>query len=365
MSKGLLADLQKGLDDRKLLKLVAKQAPLTHRMFFGRRYILPNYRQSDYTPQHFENWIAFDRLCTYAAGAAPQHDEPWKICLGNMVASLSYNRPTLFLEKELGEALNRTDILENLQTGDIRWRWPAFRVYLPKGLVPIHREADTDEPRWATYFDVTEIIGSEKGISCPLPIAREIDAFVANNIKQAFGRNLHIMQRANFLFKEHGVSVGTALNRSDHPDIVQTIYAQLKPWGLISITKYIDITEDLKGGFRQDEADRHFLKRLEHLVLNVMLFMSSQPEDYEPLQVLRSASPNPNKPQGELVKAHFVGDTYARAVAASPKPHLVQPTGRHLAAHWVSGHWRRVVHGPGRIGRRLQWIQPYQTTDEH
>lgn len=57
MSVGL-TDLQKGLGDHKLLKLVARQAPLTHRMFFGRRYILPNYRQADYTPQAFENWIA-------------------------------------------------------------------------------------------------------------------------------------------------------------------------------------------------------------------------------------------------------------------------------------------------------------------
>ena len=349
-----------GAEDRKLMKLLARQAPLTHKAFFGRRYLLPNYRQADYTNQHFENWIGFDRACTFAAGAAPHGDEVWQICLGNTIAALACNRPTLFLERELGEALLRTDVLENLQTGDIKWRWPAFRVYLPSGLVTIHREGD--EVRWGTYFDVAEV-DLDARFACPLPIAREIDEFVAHNVPDALGRNRGMLSRVNFSYKEHGMTIGTALNKSDNPGIVQTIYAQVKPWGLISVTKYINIGEDLKGGYVQDEADRRFLKKLEHLVLNVMLFLSSQPEEYEPFHVVRTASLNPSKLQGELVAARFVGQVRARVVGEAPKSKPVQHTGRHLAAHWVSGHWRRIVHGPGRVGRRLQWIQPYQTTE--
>jgi hypothetical protein len=340
----------------KLLKQIAKQAPLAYKTFFGRRYLLPNYRQADYMPQPFQNEVAFDRVCTYAAGAAPSNDEPWQICLGNTVAALNYNRPTLFLERELGEALMHTDILETLQTGDLHWRWPAFRVYLPSDLVTINREAE--QPRWAVFFDIAEV--SPLGFSCPLPLAKELDQFIATSINDSF--NLRILQRAKFQFKEHGMAVSTALNKSDHPDITQTIYAQLKPWGLISVTKYINIGEDLKGGHKQDEADRRFLKKLEHLVLNVMLFLSSHPEEYEPFHVLRGASLNPRKPQDELVRAHFVGDAYARARSATHT--ASRPTGRHVAAHWVSGHWRRIAYGVGLTLRRLQWIQPYQTTDE-
>src|SRR4029077_17511038 len=95
--------------------------------FFGRTYVVPNYRQGDYASQRWEQWIGFDRVATFAADAAPRGDETWMCCLCSTVAALNYNRPTLFLERELGEALMRTDILEHLQTGDIKWRWPAFR----------------------------------------------------------------------------------------------------------------------------------------------------------------------------------------------------------------------------------------------
>lgn len=360
MNDQIADTLQREVGNHKLMNRVAKQAPLTYRMFFGRRYVLPNYRQGDYISQSWQNWIDFDRVATFAAAAGPMADEPWKICMGNTVAALNYNRPTLFLEKELGEALMRTNILENLQTGDIKWRWKAFRVYLPAGLITINRQGEEDEPRWATHFDVSEI--GQEGYSCPLPIARELDRFVSEEVTHS--QNLRMLQQHHFQYKEHGLCTSTALNRSDHPEIAQTIYAQMKPWGLIPITRYIDIGQDLKGGWEQDEADRRFLKKLEHLVINVMLFLSSQPDDIEPVHVLRTANFNPKKMQGELVEARFVGQSQARLVGTSAQPHTIQPTGRQIAAHWVSGHWRRVVHGPGRIGRRLTWIQPYQTTDE-
>jgi hypothetical protein len=356
--------LQRGIGEQKLIKMVAKQAPHAYAAFFGKTYILPNYRQGDYVSQKWEQWIAFDRVCTFAAGAAPVKDETWMCCLCSTVAALNYNRPTLFLERELGEALMRTDILEHLQTGDIKWRWPAFRVYLPKGLVTIDREGET-ERRWAVYFDVADV-SEESGYSCPRLVAREIDAFAANNITQLEGVNLGLLTSRKFVHKEHAMIVSTALNKSDNPGIVQTVYAQTKPWGLITVTDYKNVGDDLRGGYQQDEADRRLLRKLEHLTLNVLLFLSSTPEDYEPEHILRTASVNPGKPSGELVKAHFVGDLYARAhlVGEVVKSKPVQHTGRHVAAHWVSGHWKRVVYGAGGSLRRLQWIQPYQTTDD-
>src|SRR4029077_5485415 len=74
---------------------------------------------------------------------------------------------------------------------------------------------------------------------------------------------------------------------------------------------------------------------------------------------LRSASPNPGKPQS--VKAKFVGEARARIIGEMPPRGAPAPIGRHLAAHWVSGARRP---RPGRVGRRLQWIQPYLTSDE-
>jgi hypothetical protein len=348
--------------DHKILKLIAREAPLAYKAFFGRKYIVPQYRQSDYVNQDKQNEIGFDRLCTFAAGAAPLKDEPWMICLNATVSAVCYNRPTLFLERELGEALMRTEVIDNLTTGDIRWRWPAFRVYLPARLVKIDRQGEEANPRWAAYVDVAEV--SVKGSSCPLPIAREIEAFVANNTNLPVRSGT--LQQVNFMYKEAGVAIGTGLDRSDQPGLHETIYAQLKPWGEISIGDYQRMGGDLKGGYTQDEADKHFLAKVQHLVLNIMLFLSST-DEYEPIHVLRAASPNPAKPQGELVKARFVGDVRVRAVRVGEmgaKPRPLPATGRHHTAHWVSGHWKRVVYGVRGSLRRLQWIQPYATTDD-
>lgn len=359
------ATIREIIKDHKLAKQVARFCPNTYRAFFGRKYMLPNYRQPDYTSQDLENALCFDRCCTFAAGADDPNDEVWHICLGNTVAALKYNRPTLFLERELGEALMRTAMLEDLTTGDINWRWPALRVYLPKGLVTIRREEDPEE-RWITYFDVAQV-GDENPTKCPGAIAAEMDQFVADYVSQGGRINGHRLLRTDFKYKEAGMTIGCALNKADTSMIVQTIYGEVKPWGSIKISEYAAIAEDLKSGYAQDDTDRALLRRLEHLVINVLLFLSAMPAEYEPFHVLRSASLNPSKPMGELVKARFVGDARARVqrVLDDSQPRRpVQPTGRHLPAHWVSGHWRRVVHGTGRSERRIQWIQPYNTTDD-
>src|SRR5258708_33672593 len=118
-----------------------------------------------------------------------------------------------------------TDILENLQTGDIKWRWPSFRVYLPAGLITINRQGE-DEPRWATHFDVSEI--GPESYSCPLSIARELDRFVTEEITHS--HNLRMLQRHHFQYKEHGLCTSTAMYRSTHPDIAQNILSQMTTW---------------------------------------------------------------------------------------------------------------------------------------
>jgi len=41
---------------------------------------------------------------------------------------------TLFVERELGERLKRTDLPEGFDPQDLRWRWTALRLILPTGL---------------------------------------------------------------------------------------------------------------------------------------------------------------------------------------------------------------------------------------
>src|ERR1700746_287050 len=161
------------LEDPKILKSIAKYCPLSYAKFFGRKYILPHYREGDYFPMDFQNLCSFDR-CLHFALEPETTDDVMRCSLANTFAALEYDRPTLYLERELGEALLRTEILADISSGDINWRWPAFRIMLPKELISIKREGGL---RSLTHFDVCHI-GPEKPIRVPREIAREIEKFI-------------------------------------------------------------------------------------------------------------------------------------------------------------------------------------------
>ena len=158
------------LENPKILKGIAKYCPISYRKFFGRKYLLPHYREGDYYSLDFQNLVDFDRCLAFAMNPEGT-DDVIRCSVANTLAALEYNRPTLYLERELGEALLRTAILSDISTGDINWRWPAFKIVLPKGLISIEREGT---PRSLTHFDVCHI-GPEAKIGIAPEIAREID----------------------------------------------------------------------------------------------------------------------------------------------------------------------------------------------
>lgn len=358
-----LSDMHTVVDDpqtkRKLIKLVAKSAPLTYNLLFGRRYIPPANRQNEYCSLEKDDWMSFERLFAYADLKWDMTDEVANIALWNLCASLNYSRPTLFLERELGEALLRTEILGDLSCEDIHWRWPAFRVVLPRYLISIERASQT---LCLTHFEVCySPLG--KPFECPRNIAREIDQFTADFRER---QNYHCLERGRFSYKdrEDGVGFSAALDRPDNDRVHQTIYGLAKPWGPIKLGESRAVTGDLHSPLPQDDADRLLLRRLEHLILNVLLYLSAVPDDgvvgssQFRDKVLRKQNLRELKPA--LLEARFVGHQQFRP-AITPIAKTSDPTGRTMAAHWVCGAWRRVPYGPKSSLRRLTWIKPYAT----
>jgi hypothetical protein len=84
-----------------------------------------------------------------------------------------------------------------------------------------------------------------------------------------------------------------------------------------------------------------FLIGFKRFLFNVLLFLGSLPEEYEPEKVVRLAREK---------KGRF------RPTGAEH-----EPIGRQLPGHWRAGHWRRQAFGEGSLQRKLIWIQPYKT----
>jgi hypothetical protein len=357
-------------DRHKLVKLIKRECAQAYHLILGRKYLLPSSRQADYANMEFENFLAFDRLCTFASNIDDENDEVWRITLGNTVLALNYGRPTLYLERELGEALMRTQLLRGLKTDDIKWRWPAFRIVLPLGLITIARENGLLS---LTHVDMGRIHGPEAPFRCPKKIAAEVDSFVVRHVDASTGSLLGMrLSLCDFRYKHEGMIISSATDRPEHGQTVrgqpsfQTLYASLKPLGEeIDIGDYCDIEHDLDSPFQQDASDRAMLSRLEHLCLNILLFLSGDPEYYQPdWGVVRKASPPTSRElKPELVRARFVGEMQRRPLILERKPS--RPTGRHLIAHWRSGSWRRQHYGPKWSQTKTIWVQPYCVGKTH
>jgi hypothetical protein len=341
---------------RDFLRAAERNFPTMYRAYFGRKFLLPNYRAPDYINLEIENYFSFDRCLQFKHFQLIARDEVSMVAIANSFAAMHYGKPTLFLERELGEKLLRTDLLADMQTGDIRWRWPAFKVVLPLGLISVERDGQVYS---LTHFDICRV-DPEKGIKAPLEIAQEIDRFL--RITKSDLALLGSAEKFEYRHQTSGIAISTALDQPDNPRLSQTLYAVVKSWGDIRIADYQAEGGELGSPLRQDDKDRSLLDRLAHLVVNVLLFLSAAPLEYEPEKVIRPARQEGKHRTPGLIEARFVGQVMIRPVRPSPGPKSPDsPPGRHLASHWVSGHWKRQVHGVGRSERKLIWIMPYRT----
>ena len=112
-----------------------------------------------------------------------------------------------------------------------------------------------------------------------------------------------------------------------------------------------------------DKRSDPYLTQVKRFVFNVLLFLGSLPEEYEPDQVLRPAREKKGRFRSELRAARFLGKEGLTDPSNRPEGKAEhEPTGRKLPGHWRAGHWRRQAFGEGSLQRKLIWIQPYKTT---
>ena len=104
------------------------------------------------------------------------------------------------------------------------------------------------------------------------------------------------------------------------------------------VAQYRAVSGDLKSMFAQDDSDKALQSRLEHLVINVLLFLSTT-VPYEPdvkEQPIRQA--NLRKLESELRRARFVGDVVMQPVGETSAP-LPSPSCHWQAASRALGQW--------------------------
>ena len=340
---------------KELIPLVAQHCPKLWQAVSQKRYLLPKYRQGDYFSQEQLDALLGFFLATYSSDSYGQKPDAIIRSMYSVGAmAIQEGRPTYFLERELGEALLRTQLPLDLSTDDIKWRRRQMRIMLPRELIALERNG---EKRSAMYLDIARVKAAEL-IELPRDMAREIRLFgiIMGHIRDL---DVHIPIP---VFDRSGMVAGTQLS-PDSDGCPGENYCAIRPFEGLKLSEIkVGYSAHFDTGSVMDETDDAFLSRIEHLALNVLLFMSSTPLEYDvtPTGAIRKLQVVNDRVIPGLFPARFVGASQYRP-SKTTTLHATRQTGRHVAQHWAAGHWKRQPVGPRWSERKLIWVEPYQT----
>jgi hypothetical protein len=334
---------------RAYYKDMEKSLPIFWKYIFAKRYILPHYRQADYVKQEACDYLGIDTFFGYLSEELQVKDHVSAHAMNNFVAALRYNRPTFYLERELGFPLMRTKLPLDYYASDLQWRFPAFRVYLPYNLLTITREG---VPSSVMFLDICHVPKGEQN-HIPMDLDRELERVIGPTKGQI------PMLRSDY----EGMSVSCVLDFDSPLSVVA--YAASCMLEEQSIRQLIvESHKALDTPFKSDDLDVEFLNRLLALALNILLFLSSVPIEYESDKAIRKAKMEGKHLVTGLFPAKFIGQSQLRATSQPSHVASVPSSGKHLAAHWRAGHWKRQPYGAGRKERKLIWIVSYHAGHE-
>jgi hypothetical protein len=330
-----------------------KRYPLTWHAFNRRRLILPEAIAADYVSMSDASEDAFIRYCSFKQAAIretrtpPQERDNLETDIAirefaNLEQWLAGGRKTLFLERDLGLALLRTQLPEEMTFGDIHFKWPSFLVHFPFGLLPIQAVRGLE---YITSVYITQL--PEDGMLTELSeIHDEWRPYTNGGRCQfQFSGGLSI-----FAFMHH-------LNRMDQDN------------GCKLVTPKNEDLHNLMQMFTRPPDDERILPteqnalaQAQKLTLNILLFLSSLPgNEVEPKPVRKFQMLGKQRFRSELVPASWIG----RQNWKPNQPHSEKEPGSisdyRLPAHWRAGHWKRQAYGPRFSLRKPIWIEPYST----
>jgi hypothetical protein len=199
-----------------------------------------------------------------------------------------------------------------------------------------------------------DIVRAEEGLDYVFPMEIQKEANKALNAVwfPPFGiSNTGLIVNGNLHFDGDGGSI---------------LYSANSPLDDITIKKLTTIVttgeNELQTPLKNNADDNDLIARMTYLAINILLFLSAYPLEYEVnhREVIRKPKSEGDRFISGLYNARFVGQSQLRPNRDSHPIHG-ELTGRHLVQHWRAGHWKRVPCGPKHSERKLAWIGTYQT----
>jgi hypothetical protein len=308
----------------------------------------------NYADSIYEDAFTFIRATLARAGHPDEANrDTWRKVAGRFTVVnewMKQGQPTLFVEREVGEALKRTDLPAGFSPEDLHWRWDSLRLVLPLGLFRVKFRMD-DPHQEETDIPIVTIAKVLKGQSL------NFHPTLFQETQAAFGRE----PLGDTWPHEDSLLFSMQRKSTDpkHKKILDFFGGcKLDDRTLRTLAEEIDVAPEVLP-FWDPDSSSHVVE-IKRFIFNTLLYLGSYPKEYEPEKVLRSAREKKGRWRPAIKAARFLGQqVYRPAHRPAGKEH--EATGRKLPGHWRCGHWVRQPYGHKSLLRKLIWIQPYQT----
>ena|SRR5260221_8966375 len=288
---------------KELDKVFQQRCPQLFRAIHGKRFLLPQYRVPDYASQDTLDQAVCNWFVAALIGRLDFSNDLNSMLLINYMLALCYNRPTLYAERELCTALERTDLPE-LTTADFRWKWPQVRIVVPLGII-----SRAGQKHSVCCLDMFLAEGQQK-ISLPEPIRAELRAMRA---ELPLVENRLSRSTFNLIASSNGSEV----------------YSYRVPWNDESLHAF----GQGKLPTTCASTDKSLTDRAVRLGLSLLALLASTPWEYTAEHYARAPRIRGHHFKPGLISARFVGRELYRS-RRSPKKsteNQLQSAGRHVA----------------------------------
>jgi hypothetical protein len=319
--------------------------PKTWRLINARRYQLPQKLSEDYMAQDsdaLDLMVRLDLHLNRLLNFTRQLDSGPERQALPLVNWLQHGLKTLWMEREYGEMLKRTELLKDLRASDLLFPWPSFRVMTPFGLIPLND---------GSGGSVTSIFFSREQPTTKFPPAI-IEEFTG-------AKECHIASRK---FEHLAMLCTVAANRNDDDS---GLYIMSEPMDDATLGASVAEMDVCLMNSPRMESNRESLKLAKLLAFNLLIHLGTVPPIAQETECLRREKQvGKHHFRAAIYKPQWVGEKIFAMFKPTHPHEESEHTGRHLPGHWRAGHWKRQPYGIGHAQRKIIWIRPYKTTGE-
>jgi hypothetical protein len=330
------------LGGREVYEKIAAALPKTRAWLEPRRFVLPD-KIRDLYPYPGLAFLSdlgqmSNHLQRFADLQNKNSDSPESnnFFLGVIHAMVMAKFPTYFLAEDIGQALLDTEPPTETKIEDIRFPYPAFRVFLPKGFLKL---------------------GEQDVVLLQVALMQNRNDFVVDwdafqELSAGFGLPAPPAFEGHFTIDRPILYVQADVGDYGSP---KRVFA---PWEDMTLGRLVtEFREHEKALGSVDIADGESLLRF---AVNLIMLLGWVPDEITNEKCVRKAQTNR---KGEITKTElweprFIGrpqfkKTYPANPDAEGAPSRFDEVRR--------AHWKRQAHGPGHSLRKVIWVSLYRT----